>query len=95
MLPVLRRLLSALGRESRDAELPLLAPEELAPPVRQCADRAGHRVAPAALRWARSGFSAAEEEDVHPRLAELLRAHSAEFSALGLDIRTVSSRINI
>ncbi|MCY1031599.1 lipoxygenase family protein [Corallococcus sp. BB11-1] len=36
-----------------------------------------------------------EEEDVHPRLLELLRAHAAEFSALGLDVRTVSSRINI
>ncbi|PTL81859.1 hypothetical protein DAT35_21495 [Vitiosangium sp. GDMCC 1.1324] len=36
-----------------------------------------------------------EEDDVHPRLAELLRAHSAGFAALGLDIRTVSSRINI
>ena len=36
-----------------------------------------------------------EEDDVHPRLVELLRAHSAEFAALGLDIRTVSSRINI
>ncbi|MCP3166291.1 lipoxygenase family protein [Myxococcus qinghaiensis] len=36
-----------------------------------------------------------EEDDVHPRFVELLRAHAAEFSALGLDIRTVSSRINI
>ncbi len=36
-----------------------------------------------------------EEEDVHPRLLELLRAHAAEFAALGLDVRTVSSRINI
>ncbi|WNG30886.1 hypothetical protein F0U62_47875 [Cystobacter fuscus] len=36
-----------------------------------------------------------EEDDVHPRLVERLRAHASEFSALGLDIRTVSSRINI
>ncbi|MFP2896767.1 lipoxygenase family protein [Corallococcus sp. 4LFB] len=36
-----------------------------------------------------------EEEDVHPRLLELLRAHAADFAALGLDVRTVSSRINI
>ena len=36
-----------------------------------------------------------EEDDVHPRLVELLRAHSAEFAALGLDVRTISSRINI
>ncbi|RKG75401.1 hypothetical protein D7W79_20390 [Corallococcus exercitus] len=36
-----------------------------------------------------------EEEDVHPRLLELLRAHAAQFAALGLDVRTVSSRINI
>ncbi|RKH04219.1 lipoxygenase family protein [Corallococcus carmarthensis] len=36
-----------------------------------------------------------EEEDLHPRLLELLRTHAAEFAALGLDVRTVSSRINI
>ncbi|NMO14295.1 hypothetical protein HPC49_13710 [Pyxidicoccus fallax] len=36
-----------------------------------------------------------EEQDVHPRFVELLRAHAAAFAALGLDIRTVSSRINI
>ncbi|NBD14081.1 lipoxygenase family protein [Corallococcus silvisoli] len=36
-----------------------------------------------------------EDEDVHPRLLELLRAHAAQFAALGLDVRTVSSRINI
>ncbi|WP_244227061.1 lipoxygenase family protein [Corallococcus aberystwythensis] len=36
-----------------------------------------------------------EEEDMHPRLLELLRAHAARFAALGLDVRTVSSRINI
>ena len=36
-----------------------------------------------------------EEDDVHPRFVELLRARTAEFAALGLDIRTVSSRINI
>ncbi|WP_257456451.1 lipoxygenase family protein [Archangium lipolyticum] len=36
-----------------------------------------------------------EEDDVHPRLVELLRAHAAEFAALGLDVRTISSRINI
>lgn len=36
-----------------------------------------------------------EEDDVHPRLVELLRTHASEFSALGLDIKTVSSRINI
>ncbi len=36
-----------------------------------------------------------EEDDVHPRLVELLRARAAEFSALGLDVRTISSRINI
>ncbi|MCE9666400.1 hypothetical protein LY474_01125 [Myxococcus stipitatus] len=36
-----------------------------------------------------------EEADVHPRFVELLRAHAAEFAALGLDVRTVSSRINI
>jgi hypothetical protein len=36
-----------------------------------------------------------EEDDVHPRLMELLRAHADEFAALGLDIGTVSSRINI
>ncbi|XXF80476.1 lipoxygenase family protein [Myxococcaceae bacterium GXIMD 01537] len=36
-----------------------------------------------------------EEDDVHPRFVELLRSHAAEFTALGLDIRTVSSRINI
>jgi hypothetical protein len=36
-----------------------------------------------------------EEDDVHPRMVELLRAHASEFAALGLDIKTVSSRINI
>jgi hypothetical protein len=36
-----------------------------------------------------------EEADVHPRFVELLRTHASEFAALGLDIRTVSSRINI
>ena len=36
-----------------------------------------------------------EEDDVHPRLVELLRARTAEFEALGMDIRTISSRINI
>ena len=36
-----------------------------------------------------------EEEDVPPRLVELLRARAAEFAALGLDVRTISSRINI
>jgi hypothetical protein len=36
-----------------------------------------------------------EEADVHPRFVELLRAHAAGFAELGLDIRTVSSRINI
>ncbi|NRD54838.1 lipoxygenase family protein [Corallococcus exiguus] len=36
-----------------------------------------------------------EEEDMHPRLLELLRARAADFAALGLDVRTVSSRINI
>lgn len=42
------------------------------------------------------GFILANEEgDVHPRLVELLRARAAEFYALGLDIRTISSRINI
>ncbi|QQR46117.1 hypothetical protein JKA73_08375 [Myxococcus xanthus] len=42
------------------------------------------------------GFLLANEEaDVHPRFVECLRAHAAEFSALGMDIRTVSSRINI
>ncbi|WP_228560185.1 MULTISPECIES: lipoxygenase family protein [Myxococcus] len=42
------------------------------------------------------GFLLANEEaDVHPRFVEFLRAHAAEFSALGMDIRTVSSRINI
>jgi hypothetical protein len=34
-----------------------------------------------------------EENDVHPRFVELLRAHTAEFAAWGLDIRTVSSRM--
>jgi hypothetical protein len=32
---------------------------------------------------------------VHPRLVELLRARAAEFAALGLDVKTISSRINI
>ncbi|WXH27023.1 hypothetical protein WA016_00934 [Myxococcus stipitatus] len=42
------------------------------------------------------GFLLANEEaDVHPRFVELLRAHAAEFAALGMDVRTVSSRINI
>ncbi|WNG36657.1 hypothetical protein F0U61_25500 [Archangium violaceum] len=36
-----------------------------------------------------------EEDDVHPRLVTRLRAHAAEFAALGMDIKTVSSRINI
>ncbi|AUX42371.1 hypothetical protein SOCE26_038010 [Sorangium cellulosum] len=36
-----------------------------------------------------------EEGDVHPRLVELLRARAAELAALGLDVRTVQSRINI
>ncbi|MFY0565421.1 lipoxygenase family protein [Archangium lansingense] len=36
-----------------------------------------------------------EEDDLHPRLVELLRARAAEFAALGLDVRTISSRINI
>jgi hypothetical protein len=36
-----------------------------------------------------------EEDDVHPRLVELLRARAAEFAALGLDVKTISSRINI
>jgi hypothetical protein len=36
-----------------------------------------------------------EEDDVHPRLVELLRARAPEFAALGLDVKTVSSRINI
>ncbi|QSQ28355.1 hypothetical protein JY651_33135 [Pyxidicoccus parkwayensis] len=36
-----------------------------------------------------------EEADVHPRFVELLRAHAAQFAELGLDVRTVSSRINI
>jgi hypothetical protein len=42
------------------------------------------------------GFVLANEEgDVHPRLVELLRAHAAELSGLGLDVQTVNSRINI
>jgi hypothetical protein len=36
-----------------------------------------------------------EEGDVHPRLVELLRARTAELAALGLDVQTVSSRINL
>lgn len=36
-----------------------------------------------------------EEDDVHPRFVELLRARAAEFAALGLDVRAVHSRINI
>jgi hypothetical protein len=36
-----------------------------------------------------------EEDDVHPRLVELLRARAPEFAELGLDVRTISSRINI
>ncbi|WP_437518398.1 lipoxygenase family protein [Sorangium sp. So ce1099] len=36
-----------------------------------------------------------EEGDVHPRLVELVRARAAELAALGLDVRTVQSRINI
>jgi hypothetical protein len=36
-----------------------------------------------------------EEGDVHPRFVELLRVRAAEFAALGLDVRTVQSRINI
>jgi hypothetical protein len=42
------------------------------------------------------GFILANEEgDVPPRLGELLRGHAAEFAALGLDVKTISSRINI
>ncbi|MBU8897904.1 hypothetical protein DRW03_28545 [Corallococcus sp. H22C18031201] len=48
------------------------------------------------LSKTRYGFLLAnEEEDVHPRFVELLRAHASDFAAHGLDIRTVSSRINI
>jgi len=36
-----------------------------------------------------------EEEDVHPRFVDLLRARDAEFREYELDIDTVSSRINI
>ncbi|MCP3097375.1 hypothetical protein LZ198_00655 [Myxococcus sp. K15C18031901] len=36
-----------------------------------------------------------EEADVHPRFVDLLRTHAHAFAALGLDVRTVSSRINI
>jgi hypothetical protein len=36
-----------------------------------------------------------EEEDIHPRLVDLLRAKVAEFAELDLDLDTVSSRINI
>jgi hypothetical protein len=42
------------------------------------------------------GFLLANEEgDVHPRLVELLRTRAGELAALGLDVHTVSSRINI
>jgi hypothetical protein len=36
-----------------------------------------------------------EEDDVHPRLLELLVGHAPEFAALGLDLEMVQSRINI
>jgi Lipoxygenase len=42
------------------------------------------------------GFILANEEgDMPPRLVELLRARAADFEALGLDVATVRSRINI
>ncbi|HWO19823.1 MAG TPA: lipoxygenase family protein [Kofleriaceae bacterium] len=42
------------------------------------------------------GFILANEEgDMHPRLVGLLRARAADFDALGLDVKTVRSRINI
>ncbi|MFS8066244.1 MAG: hypothetical protein ACMG6S_07710 [Byssovorax sp.] len=36
-----------------------------------------------------------EEDDVHPRFLDRLRACTADFAALGLDIKAVHSRINI
>lgn len=36
-----------------------------------------------------------EEHDIHPHFIELLRQRSAEFAALGLDLTTIQSRINI
>jgi hypothetical protein len=87
-------LYSCLGlRWGKDGFLAAEEDPDVAPPPDQATEMLW-------ISWMLSktqyGFILAnEEDDVHPRFVELLRSRTAEFAALGLDIRTVSSRINI
>ncbi|MBZ4400732.1 hypothetical protein K8625_34005 [Myxococcus sp. AS-1-15] len=87
-------LYACLGlRWGRDGALSTEADHDVAPPPEEATEMLW-------ISWMLSKTSygyllSNEEADVHPRFVELLRAHAADFAALGLDIRTVSSRINI
>ncbi len=80
-------------RWGEDGGLPAIDEPEAGPPPDQATEMLW-------ISWMLSktsyGFILANEEgDMHPRLVELLRARAAELAALGLDARTVRSRINI
>lgn len=85
---------SCLGlRWGKDGGLPDGDDPEAAPPPDQATEMLW-------ISWMLSktgyGFILANEEaDMHPRLVEGLRARAEELAALGLDAKTVRSRINI